>query len=56
MDHSAISESKEESGIFYNPAPVPSQECCIKGMTEEIIKHKTTTCNMIYCILLANHC
>jgi hypothetical protein len=61
MDHSAISESEEESWIFYNPAPVQSQECCIKGiilhqvMTEETIKHKTTSHNTIYCSLLANH-
>jgi hypothetical protein len=62
MDRTAISESEEESRIFYNPAPVQSQECCIKGiimyqvMTEEIIKHRITSCNMIYCSLLANHC
>lgn len=61
MDCSAISES-EESGIFYSPVPVQSQECYIKGiilyqvMTEEIFKHKTTSCNTIYCSLLANHC
>lgn len=62
MDHINISESKEESGIFHDPAPVQSQECCIKGIilyqviTEEIIKCKTTSCNTIYCSLLANHC
>jgi hypothetical protein len=62
MDRTASAESEEESGIFYNPAPVQSQECCIKGiilyqvMTEEIIKRKTSSCNMIYCSLFANHC
>jgi len=58
MDRINISESKEESGIFHDPAPVQSQECCIKGIilyqviTEEIIKCKTTSCNTIYCSLL----
>ena len=62
LDRSTISESEEESGIFYDPAPVQSQERRIKGiilyqiMTEEIIKCKTTSCNTIYCGLLANHC
>jgi len=62
MDHSTISESEEESGIFHDPAPVQPQECCIKGIilyqvkTEEIIKCKTPSRNTIYCSLLANHC